>query len=126
MAVLRNLLFNARTKLKMSLREAEKISGVSNAYISLIESGKRTDPHPNILRKLADCYGLDIDEVMKSAGYLDAEPHDEKKEIENLYRQAISDSAFAFGRRSKEKVDFQTKKLIAEMYRELKEKRSRN
>ncbi len=115
----------ARIKLGFSLREAEEKSGVSNAYISLIESGKRTDPHPNILKSLARAYGLDIKEVMDRAGYLDLEisENNEQNLIEQDYQKAISDPEFHFGRRSATKVDFETKKLIAKMYRELEKRR---
>lgn len=127
MSKLGDLLLSARKKLGLSLREAEGKSDVSNAYISMIESGRRTDPHPNILRKLALAYGLDIDEVMKVAGYRDqeSEPQSEVVEVELLYREAIADPAFAFGRRAKGKIDFESKKLIAQMYRELKEMRKK-
>jgi transcriptional regulator with XRE-family HTH domain len=127
MTKLGDLLLNARKRLGLSLRDAEEASGVSNAYISMIESGKRADPHPNILKKLAIAYGLDIDEVMKKAGYLEPEPggRSEEDEVELLYREANADPAFSFGRRSKGKVDFEMKKFIAQMYRELKEKRNK-
>ena len=42
-----------REKQRMSLREAEKESGVSNAYIAQIERGDRPAPSPDILRKLS-------------------------------------------------------------------------
>jgi transcriptional regulator with XRE-family HTH domain len=122
MSKLGDLLLITRKRLGLSLREAEEKSGVSNAYISMIESGNRSDPHPNILRKLADAYGLNIDDVMKSAGYLEQEPGtlSEEAEVEILYSEAMADPAFAFGRRSKSKIDFQTKKVIARMYKKLK------
>ncbi|MEW6601391.1 MAG: helix-turn-helix transcriptional regulator [Nitrospirota bacterium] len=115
----------ARMKMGMSLREVEDRAGVSNAYISLIESGKRTDPHPNILKSLAAVYGLNITELMGVAGYLDAESSANKEmaQVEKLFQQAISDPTFKFGRRSKANIDFQTKKFIANMYKELKKKK---
>jgi len=125
MKMLGEYLREAREKKGMSLREVEKESGVSNAYISLIESGKRTDPHPNILKNLAAVYGLDITDVMRVAGYLKIESPANKKmaQIEELFNEAMADPAFSFGRRSKAKIDFKTKELIANMYKELKEKR---
>jgi transcriptional regulator with XRE-family HTH domain len=115
---------NARMKLGLSLREAEDKSHVSNAYISMIEGGSRTDPHPNILRKLARAYGLSIQAVMEKAGYLSLEVQErsEEDEVEKYYRLAVNDPEFSFGRRSKDKIDHATKKLIADMYRKLKER----
>jgi len=71
MSELGRYLKEARVKLGLSLREAQERSNVSNAYISLIESGRRIDPHPNILKKLADAYKLELQDVMRVAGYLD-------------------------------------------------------
>ncbi|MDP3024366.1 MAG: helix-turn-helix transcriptional regulator [candidate division Zixibacteria bacterium] len=125
MMTLGEYLKKARLEHRLSLRQAEELSGVSNAYISLIENGIRKDPHPNILKSLAKAYNLDIREMMRVAGYLEEKPseRDEKAEIERLYRAAISDPAFSYGRRSKGNIDDQTKKLIATMYRKLKERR---
>ena len=125
MKTLGEYLREARMKVGLSLREVEEKSKVSNAYISLIESGKRTDPHPNILKSLATVYGLDITELMKIAGYLDIESSvdRERDQIEELFQEAISDSTFKFGRRSRTSIDFQTKKFIANMYKELKKNR---
>jgi len=122
MKTLGEFLREARIRMGMSLREVENKSGVSNAYISLIESGKRKDPHPKILKSLAAVYGLDIAELMKIAGYLkiDSSAEKERAQIEELFQEAISDPAFSFGRRSTANIDFKTKELIANMYKELK------
>lgn len=53
-----------------SLRKLEEISGVSNAYISQIENGKRT-PSPKVLKKLSGPLKLDYNDLMKRAGYVD-------------------------------------------------------
>ena len=60
-----------REKHRMSLRDAERLTGVSNAYLGQIELGKRPPPHPNILKKLAPLYGVSVYELMAAAGYLD-------------------------------------------------------
>ena len=71
MSSLGNELKKARQILHLSLREVEEKSGVSNAYISFIETGKQPYPHPNILRKLAIVYGLSMEYLMEEAGYLE-------------------------------------------------------
>ena len=43
--------------------------GVTNGYVSLLETGKVGAPNPNILRTLADCYEADYLELMRRAGY---------------------------------------------------------
>jgi HTH-type transcriptional regulator, competence development regulator len=59
-----------RTARGMKLREVEKAAGVSNAYLSQIETGKIDKPSPNILYKLAELYGASYDALMELAGYV--------------------------------------------------------
>ncbi|MBA7548163.1 hypothetical protein ES705_40610 [subsurface metagenome] len=60
-----------REQQRMSLRDVERRTEVSNAYLSQIELGKRPPPHPNILKKLAPIYDVSVYELMAAAGYLD-------------------------------------------------------
>lgn len=60
-----------RGKQRMSLRDVERRTGVSNAYLGQIEQAKRPPPHPNILKKLALTYDVSVYELMRAAGYLD-------------------------------------------------------
>ncbi len=53
-----------------SIREAEEISDVSNAYISQIETGRIKKPSPDILSKLADAYKAPYDTLMEMAGHI--------------------------------------------------------
>lgn len=127
MSKLGSYLKKTRIGLGMTLRDVEQLSGqkVSNAYLSLIESGKRKDPHPNILKVLARVYGLDIKDLMAKAGYLDLndKENDAKNDIELWYEKAVADPQFSFGHRRNEKIDFNHKKLIAEMYKALQGKK---
>lgn len=58
-----------RENKQLSLRAVEKAVGISNAYISQLESGKIKQPSPSILHKLAELYDISYSEVMKLAGY---------------------------------------------------------
>jgi len=53
-----------------SLREVEKATKISNAYISQIENGKIDEPSPHILHKLAEYYAVPYAFLMEAAGYL--------------------------------------------------------
>lgn len=53
-----------------SLREVEKHTGVSNAYLSQLETGKIANPSPEILFKLAEYYRVPYPSLMEAAGYL--------------------------------------------------------
>ena len=53
-----------RKLLNMSLKQAEEKSGVSNAFISMIERGKRGVPNIEILEKLAVAYGISLQDML--------------------------------------------------------------
>ncbi len=61
----------------LSLRQVEKQTGISNTYLSQLETGKAERPSPHILHKLATVYTVPYESLMQSAGYL--EPPLEKK-----------------------------------------------
>jgi HTH-type transcriptional regulator, competence development regulator len=60
----------ARKGRKLTLREVAEASGVSNPYVSQLETAKAHAPSPVILRKLAELYELNYLYLMKLAGYL--------------------------------------------------------
>jgi repressor LexA len=62
-----------RTDKKMTIRQLELYSGVSNAYLSHIENGKRGIPSPDILKKLSKPLGVEYASLMKAAGHIDTE-----------------------------------------------------
>lgn len=66
---LARVLQEARTKKKLSQRAVEAATGISNAYLSQLESGKVREPSPTMLHKLAELYGLNYSEVLSIAGY---------------------------------------------------------
>lgn len=54
----------------VSLREVEKATEVSNAYLSQLENGKTEQPSPRVLHKLAEYYHIPYNRLMEIAGYL--------------------------------------------------------
>ena len=44
-----------RKKRKLTLRDVENLTGISNAYLSQLETGKITNPGYDIVRKLIGC-----------------------------------------------------------------------
>ena len=56
----------------LSLREVQEATGgaVSNAYLSQLERQKIKKPSPNVLRSLAQVYGVPYETLMEKAGYL--------------------------------------------------------
>lgn len=53
----------------LSLRDVQEKSGVSNAFLSQLESGKVKQPSPVVLYKLAQLYGVPYQALMERAGY---------------------------------------------------------
>ncbi|MCL6443433.1 MAG: helix-turn-helix domain-containing protein [Alicyclobacillus sp.] len=59
-----------RQNANLTIRQVEAYSGVSNAYLSQLENGKRGIPSPDILRKLSKPLKVSYEELMIAAGYL--------------------------------------------------------
>jgi transcriptional regulator with XRE-family HTH domain len=53
----------------LTLREVEKKTGISNAYLSQLESTKIKQPSPTTLYKLAELYGVRYEVLMEKVGY---------------------------------------------------------
>lgn len=63
-----------RKNKKLTIRQLEEKTGVSNAYLSQIENGKKKSlPSPEILMKLHGPLGVKYDELMERAGYITPE-----------------------------------------------------
>lgn len=79
---------NARETRKMSLREVQDITGISNAYLSQLEHDKVKKPSANILYKLSQVYKMDFDLLMAVAGII--ESTDQKEGPKSLSGFALS------------------------------------
>ncbi len=73
----------------LTLRAVERITGVSNAYLSQLERGKIDKPSPGFLFKLAEAYGVPYDQLMEKAGYISRE-NDERERRPNLIVTALA------------------------------------
>ena len=109
-----------------SLRGVQRLSGVSNAYLSQVEKGER-HPGPRLLRRLAALYGVEIQELFRKAGYLDREREepkaDEATEVERAYQYVISDPVFRVGTRPTGPLSTESKRFIVELYQRYSGKR---
>lgn len=65
-------LADLRAAKRLTLRDVEEASGktISNAYLSQLENGHISSPHPNILHTLAGVYGVPYETLMEKAGYI--------------------------------------------------------
>lgn len=111
---------------EMSIRQVAEKTGISNAYLSQLESGKRNNPHPEVLKKLAKFYEIPVIEFLKKAGYLDEDNDEEEtyeEKIDRLFQYVKNQPDFRFGTRLKGKYDLDTKRFIIEMYEKLRNKK---
>jgi transcriptional regulator with XRE-family HTH domain len=64
-----SFLAKARNAAGKSLRAVERETGISNAYLSQLETGKIKTPAPQNLHTLADAYSVPYETLMELAGY---------------------------------------------------------
>ena len=111
-----------RDRQRMSLRDVEKESGVSNAYIAQLEKGDRPAPSPDILKKLARAYNVTVRELLLRAGYLD-EPEvtaTEEERIDAAFQYVLADPDYKLGTRLRgEDLDIRGKRGIVITYETL-------
>ena len=107
-----------RLEQKLSLREAEKLSGVSNSYLGLIERGQRPIPGADILKKLAPVYNVPARDLMRSAGYLKDEDVSlsEEDEVDMAFKFVMNDPRYKSGTRIRGGLNVEVKRFIVEMY----------
>lgn len=108
-----------RLRGEMSLRGVQRLSGISNAYLSQIEKGLR-HPGPKVLRRLAALYGVGVQELLRKAGYLDGEGEepevDEATEVDRAYQYVLADPVFRVGTRPRGPLSMESKRFIVELY----------
>ncbi len=120
MNALGTYLYNARKERRLSLKKVEGLAGVSNAYLSQLERGRRNPPHPDILKKLAKVYEVPINELLAAAGYLEEEKGKSRREIEQAFQHVISDPKYKHGTRLKgSSLSPEAKRFIVEMYEKI-------
>ena len=116
-----------RLRGETGLREVGRRTGISNSYLSQIERGDRR-PGPSVLKRLAALYGVDVQDLLGRAGFLD-EPEgietrdDEPEEVERAYQYVLSDPKFRVGTRPSGPLSLEAKRFIVQMYEQFTSKR---
>lgn len=65
-----DLVKDARLKKGLSIRQVERLTGISNAYLGQIERGEVKEPSPNKLLKLSEHLNVSYQSLMEAAGYV--------------------------------------------------------
>jgi HTH-type transcriptional regulator, competence development regulator len=109
---------NLRVEKRLSLREVEQQSGVSNSYLGLIERGQRPIPGADILKKLAPVFDVPVRDLLKAAGYLKDEgiSLSDDDEVEMAFNYVMNDPRYKSGTRLKGGLTTEVKRFIVEMY----------
>lgn len=91
--VLGVVLADLRKAKGFSLRDVQEATGnaVSNAYLSQLEHQKIKKPSPNVLRSLAEVYGVPYETLMEKAGYLMPDTDEQGGRRRRLTAFAIDD-----------------------------------
>ena len=66
---LADVLREARKRSGATLRQIEQETGISNGYLSLLETGAAKNPSPDMLEKLATRYGASYELLMELSGH---------------------------------------------------------
>lgn len=74
----------------VTLRTVEQETGISNAYLSQLETGKIAKPSPNYLYKLAEFYEVPYGLLLEHAGYVSREPSQGEKKRRRLSAAALA------------------------------------
>ena len=81
-----NCLKTVRKQRRLTLRAVEDKTGISNAYLSQLENDKISRPSPTILHRLAECYAISYEGLMKLAGH----PINEERQ-KRAFRSSVDD-----------------------------------
>ncbi len=64
-----------------TLKDVERATGISNAYLSQVETGRIEKPSPDKLYKLAELYQVNYDHLMQAAGYIVKKQADQHRSL---------------------------------------------
>lgn len=86
-----------RKRKDWSQRDLATASGISNAEISRIESGKRKEPSPSVLKAIASALNVPVEEALQQAGVIErgkAAVDEALKEVGSTPVSALQPSGF--------------------------------
>lgn len=109
-----------REQKSVSLIDVEKATGISNAYLSQLETGtRRRLPTPERLHLLSDYYNVSVRELLEKAGYYEAKEIKEtyEQQINKAFLHVINDPQFHTGQRiNPREISLDVKRFVLEMY----------
>jgi transcriptional regulator with XRE-family HTH domain len=73
----------------LKLRQAARLIGISDTYLSHLEWGKREAPEPPIIKKIAEIYRLSFAELLYKAGMLVPKPGTRESRLRKKFDDLI-------------------------------------
>jgi transcriptional regulator with XRE-family HTH domain len=122
-----NYLKELRARKGVSLKKVEEATGISNAYLSQLETGvRRRIPTSKRLNALADYYNVSILQLLQKAGYLEKGDLGETREekIKKEFLEVINNPIFKYGTRLNDNNDLDYMLFVNEVYRHLARRNS--
>lgn len=113
-----------RLRGELSLRDVNRLCGVSGSYLSQIERGERM-PGRNLIYKLAEAYDVDAEELMRRSGHT-GQPAPNSRvalDVERAFQFVLADPDFRVGTRPDGPLSVNSKRFIVEMYERFTGKR---
>jgi len=74
----------ARETCNFTLRDVERATSISNAYLSQLENNKIGKPSANVLYKLANLYKIDFGHLLMTANIIEPGSKKEEKKLNNI------------------------------------------
>jgi transcriptional regulator with XRE-family HTH domain len=74
-----SILKNSRDLMQLTLRQVEEATGISNAYLSQLENDKIKKPSANVLYKLSNIYGIDMNDLLAAVGIIEKQTSEKHK-----------------------------------------------
>jgi HTH-type transcriptional regulator, competence development regulator len=71
----------------LSLRSVEKLTGISNAYLSQLENDRAQNPSASLLSKLAELYKIEFNYLLSLAGIVESEAVQKKSFGEYIFQK---------------------------------------
>ncbi|MNU19076.1 bifunctional DNA-binding transcriptional repressor/ NMN adenylyltransferase [compost metagenome] len=89
MSSLGTTLKDARKNVRLTLRQVEDMTSISNAYLSQLENDKIKNPSVNILSKLSSLYKVSLKTLLSNAKMIDKKEA-QQEEINLSFAQKIA------------------------------------
>ena len=79
-----NTLKDARELMRLTLRQVEEATDISNAYLSQLENDKIKKPSANVLYKLASIYNIELDTLLAASGIIETQTSKRSKLLNTI------------------------------------------